>query len=39
MPLCFNEDFFELHSRTTEREKEKIIVQNDDFAGNNEYQR
>ena len=34
MVLCPDEGFFELHSRATEREKDKIWVQNGNFLAN-----
>jgi len=34
MVLCPDEDFFALHSRVTEQEKDKIWVQNGNFLAN-----
>ena len=38
MLLCPNKGFLEQHSSATVREKDKIRVQNDDFAGNRKSQ-
>jgi len=38
MLLCPNKGFLEQHSSATVREKDKIRVQNDDFAGNGKSQ-